>query len=758
MPVQVIRYKKIVNTGLRSQTINFAESGAMGHRVGIKMNTDHMNRYFRWMRAKDEVSPTGHFFNDPSGTDLLGGAVPSFYNAILLALQQGFTDQDGVATGLNFASQALEQSGDTKRNSAIVNAGAATHYSSNDLVMAYVLYKCYGSSSVDIADLIYNIEDAYGMLEDSTLSQNILVSLSGEEFLAQQCVMPNVPVASQTPGANKGAVDAMFRNLLALDPIRYFDASGVQVKGLFETSTDVDASGSWNLLDGDRVEIPLNFVFKAPVNVLSVQDSIRNPSSSTPLEPNTTFIKGEAEDFDVNGPTAAAMSNTFRIRLQLTCVSYKTAGSSEIKPLSPLKVSGIPVDASGVYYVGQTITQLNVAKWFKGGNGYIVYSCPSPLPAGMFLAPNGVLYGTPTGTTNNTTYTIIATDALGSTASVNMTFIVVQPLQQTLPLPLFQGYATDLSGFYLNLNNYFVGGIKPYTFKYPDTTSPGSPWVPVDIFDAPLMEVGELSGNVVGLAGSPGYPDASYNIIVEDNSPYNTQITLELYMVLLLGQKLKAWNNTALIAPGANLHLVVGQPLTEATGVVSNREFKLLTSGGLGTYTVTVSGQTFGAAFDPYTGDLIQAPTYAGGPSNITLTVTDLSGAEDSVTFKLFASSELFVNPAAAKSVSIVDISGSGAVGVPEFKVVNVAGGYLGVTYALDTASAAWVGANLPPVTGTDGLDQNTGLFKVPKGDFPPGSVVVPGYVKRLTVVVTNSLATVKFSKTSLSCPITFTV
>jgi len=571
--------------------------------------------------------------------------------------------------------------------------------------------------------------------------------------------MPAVPVIAQTPGANKGAVDAMFRNLLGLDPLRFFDSSGVQIKGLFEVNTDISGAGSWHLVDGDRIEIPLNFVFKAPVNVLSVQDSIRNPSSSTPLDPNTNFIKGEAEDFDVNGPTAAALNNTFRIRLQLTCVSYKSSAGTEIKPPSPLKLSGQPLDVSGVYYVGQTIEQLHVDKWFKGGNGYIVYSCPSPLPAGMFLAPNGVLYGTPTSPTSNTTYTIIATDALGSTASVNMTFIVVQPLHQTLPLPLFQGFATDVSGFYLNLNNYFVGGIKPYKFIYPSTgaTHGGSVWVPTNIFDPTLSAAGELSGNITTLALTSGFPDASYNIIVQDNSPAHTQLILELYMVLELGAKLVAWNNTALLSPGGDLHLVVGQPLTEATGVETGYEFKLIPSGGLAPYTVTTTGQTFGAVFDPATGDLVQAPTYAGGPSQITITVTDLSGAQSSVPFRLFASSELYVNAAAAKTVKIQDLSGSSPVGVPAFKVVNVAGGYLGASYSLDNASAAWVLANLPPPTGGDIIDVNTGLLTLPKGTFPTGSVVRVGLTKQLTVVVKNLQATVKFVKTSLSCPITFT-
>jgi len=184
----------------------------------------------------------------------------------------------------------------------------------------------------------------------------------------------------------------------------------------------------------------------------------------------------------------------------------------------------------------------------------------------------------------------------------------------------------------------------------------------------------------------------------------------------------------------------------------------LLSSGGLAPYTVSVAGQTFGAVFDPTTGNLVQAPTYAGGPSQITLTVTDVSGAQDSVSFILSVSSELYVNPAAAKTVNIVNLSGSGAAGVPAFKVVNVVGGYLGVTYALDSASDAWLLANLPPPpqTGAFAIDQNTGLLTLPTGVFPVGSVVVPGLTKQLTVEVTNSLATVKFKKTSLSCVITF--
>jgi hypothetical protein len=667
------------------------------------MPTTFMNKYFTWARAKDEVSPTGHFTNAPAG-------IPTFYDTLIAALYTEYFDQDGVATGLSYASKSLEQACDSKRDSSIPSpAGTTTHYSANDLVMAYILYKCYGSSSVDISDLVYNIEDAYGMLTNETLSNDILQSLSGEEFLAQQCVMPNVPVGAQTPGANKGAVDAMFRNLLGLDPIRYFDASGVQVKGLFEISTDVDASGNWQLIDGDKIEIPVTFVFRSPVTVLSVQDSIRNPSSATPLQPETVFIRGEAEDFDVNGPTAAAMANTFRIRLQLTCSTLN--GSGIQIPHLPVKLSGATLPLQ-MLVVGKTMTQLSLVPYFTGGSPYFTYSCPSPLPEGIFLSANGVLYGTPSKKTSIVTYTIICKDTLGYFASYNISIIVINPFVQIKQIPR-QNIYIGIPITTLPLSEYVSGGITPYSFVANAPSLPGG------------LDLDSVTGD---LTGTPFIPkaDISYNIIATDSSPNMQTINLSFFMVCENAPPMQFLTTTA----GPNMNLVVNQSLTNT--------FVLDTSGGTPPYRIDISGQTYGAVFDPATGNLVQAPTYAGGPSVITIRATDSLGATLSKSYTLSVSSRLYVNPARSQTFS-------GTVSTQlTFPSVVVSGGYYGSTYSISPNSPSSIGS----LSAT--IDSATGVITVPPGTVTPGNYT-------FLIDATNSNATFPFTVTSTAFLVTVT-
>jgi hypothetical protein len=764
MPVQVIRYRKIISTGLNPQEVRFAESGAMGHRVSFDISTEHMNNYFKWMRAKDELSPTGHFFNvSPVAIDSLGNPIPTFYESVLAALGTKYSDQDGVATGLNFSSSALEQAADSKRDPSIRNVNTLggpveTHYSANDLVMAYILYKCYGSSSVDTSDLIYNIEDAYGLLKNEVLAGNILLSLSGEEMLAQQAVMPLVPVSNQRPGTNKGAVDAMFRNLLSLDPLRYFDASGVQVKGLFEVSVDVDASGSWQFMDGDKVEIPVTFVFRSPVSVLSVQDTIRNPSSSTPEKPETTFITGEAADFNTSGPTAAAMANTFRIRLQLNCVSFNSGGG--IVPPSTLlalqSVANVAFPTSGkAYYVGKTIVQQKVSDFFTGGNGYKTYSTYSILPAGLYLAPNGILYGTPLATANNITYTIIATDALGNSASVNITFAVILPLALSSPVPLLQWYPTALrttpgelhpTKNTFDLSGLVVGGFGELTWTTPTFAAPANAWpAPTGLITLGANNLdygGLLTVDTTMLSTlTSGIEDLSYNVVATDE--LGSSLNILVFMTFDKTLPLSLAVTYPPSSPNADWLMIANQPFSQND---SDNPFDFTISGGDGPFTVSVSGNTLGSSFNPASGLMTGSATYAGGPSKIIFTLKDSLGATVTQDYNLSVAPELIVQPAVNKTVS-KSATGPNA----EVKLVNVYGGYLASgTPEIDSSDSATAAAMT--ALGTPTIDPVTGKLVIVLSAITTGAVG-NSYVLKVKVA-SNTLITNTFKVSSNSCTI----
>jgi hypothetical protein len=695
MPVQVIRYKKIVTTGLNPQEVRFAESGAMGHRVSINMPTEYMNKYFSWARAKDELSPTGHFTNAPAG-------IPTFYDQLVEALYTEYFDQDGVATGLSYASTSLEQSCDSKRDPSIPSpVGTTTHYSANDLVMAYILYKCYGSSSVDISDLIYNIEDAYGMLTNDTLSNDILLSLSGEEMLAQQAVMPNVPVSNQTPGANKGAVDSMFRNLLSLDPLRYFDNSGVQVKGLFEVSVDVDASGSWQLMDGDKIEIPVTFVFRSPVSVLSVQDSIRNPSSATPLQPETVFIHGEEPTFDPNGPTNAAMANTFRIRLQLNCSTLN--GSGIQVPYVPVRVSGTTLPTQ-LLFVGTTMPQLSITNLFAGGTPYNTYSCPNPMPPGIFLSPTGTIYGTPSAATSLTLYPIINTDSVGSSAQVNISMISINRLIQTRAIPR-QNLYTSIPMTTLALSEYVSGGIKPYSYVANFPSLPGG------------LNLNLTTGDLTGTPYTTS-PDISFNILATDSSPNMQTIKLSFFMVCENAPPLTI---SPKVAPG-EIHLVVEQPL--------QNPFELEITGGTPPYSVAITGNSFGASFSPSTGNLLASTSYSGGPAPLKFTVTDSLGASIETSYTLYSHPQLILHPAPQQTINSIVSS------TISFPSLRTFGGYLGKTYSISSSSPS----SLASLSAT--MDPATGIFTIIPTTLTPGNYT-------FLIDVTNSNASLPFTITS---------
>jgi hypothetical protein len=214
-----------VNWGLTPQAINFAQSSFMGHRVCFTVPLDFMNAYFTWARYSREVRPTGRFVNDITG--VIANA-PTFQQLIERCLGAEYTDIDGVAQGLNYSSDALDTVEDVKRDVCVDNytwdytplvanpvsspimTPTATHYGANDFVMAFVLNKCFGSSSFDAYDIVYNLEDGFGMLTSAQLAAAITASLQEEEAKAASQVLPVKEVDGQTAADDKGQVDAMF--------------------------------------------------------------------------------------------------------------------------------------------------------------------------------------------------------------------------------------------------------------------------------------------------------------------------------------------------------------------------------------------------------------------------------------------------------------------------------------------------------------------------------------------------------------------
>lgn len=288
MSATTVRYRTLVAMDLLNQAINFAESGTMGHRVQVAMSVNDLNKFFVWSRPAGSSRAVGHFVANPSATS-------SFVNSLVATLSNVYNDVDGVSNGLNFSSAILDANTDPRirLNSSV---------SANDLVMAYVLYMCYGNSSATTMNVIYNLQDAQGMLTSAGMTNAILNSLNAEES------------NSNAPGDDKGAVDAMFRDLLAADPMRFFTANGQQIPGLFETNADHDSNGTWMLVENDKIEFRVQFRFQQAVTRRGVGDPTQAMTDAANTEDTDTIV--------------IAAGSTFLIRLQITATDTQ-AGAAE---------------------------------------------------------------------------------------------------------------------------------------------------------------------------------------------------------------------------------------------------------------------------------------------------------------------------------------------------------------------------------------------------------------------------------------------
>jgi hypothetical protein len=131
--------------------------------------------------------------------------------------------------------------------------------------MAYILYKCYGTSAAPTMDIIYNLEDAQKMITSAQVASVIVDAMESDEQLALG------------DAVDKGGVDAMFRYILATNPLRYFKADGTQIDGLFETNfacgdADPPGQGPWGFMENDIVELRLNFTFPKDVTHTTADD------------------------------------------------------------------------------------------------------------------------------------------------------------------------------------------------------------------------------------------------------------------------------------------------------------------------------------------------------------------------------------------------------------------------------------------------------------------------------------------------------
>jgi hypothetical protein len=233
--------------------------------------------------------------------------------------------------------------------------------------MAWVLYKCFGASSYDPTEAIYNIQDAFNMLGSNELAQAI----------------------NDTLAEDTGSVQDMFLKFLDGDKNR-FKVNGVLIPGLFETnyidsnSNSTNGAGNWCLTQGDKLEIPLRLVFRGLVSV-NDGDTVTTHIEGQVAGTNAAGVNTTAADA---GRAAAANANLnaniIPLRLRLVCgppltgtATGSSATSAPNNGVAPLEVgASVPVS----FYVNGG-DQSAIPVLFSGVDANVTYSIAATAPA-----------------------------------------------------------------------------------------------------------------------------------------------------------------------------------------------------------------------------------------------------------------------------------------------------------------------------------------------------------------------------------------
>ena len=280
--------KKVATLGLAVNPIHFVTKGSFGHRVQIGVAAGTLATMFTWTRAVDASVPVAVF----NGNMTTVGAM------ISAAITGGFVDLDKNVNGLNFTTADL-----VAANPALQSPAGSPVNSVNDLVMAFLMYRCFGTSTSDKSLDLYNIEDGYNMISDTN-------------FITAVADLLNT-------NSNPTLIDSLFRDQLTQDPARYLGWTTGVTGTMFDvstgTGTDAGGSGPWNFLVGDVIEFPIRMVFRSPVTLVN---SLLDDTLQSTAPNNASVITGEAATWsDANVPyVAPSPLNVINLRLQLVAM------------------------------------------------------------------------------------------------------------------------------------------------------------------------------------------------------------------------------------------------------------------------------------------------------------------------------------------------------------------------------------------------------------------------------------------------------
>jgi hypothetical protein len=285
-----------------------------------------------------------------------------------------------------------------------------------------------------------------------------------------------------------------------------------------------------------------------------------------------------------------------------------------------------PPVAAAQAIASETLTQ-GVAASFtpvtaSGGTGTLSFTVSPSLPAGLVMALNGQITGTPTAATAGAQgYTVTATDINGATATAGFTLTVNGPLAaSTVPSFASTTLALNQAASFTPVTG--SGGTTPYHFSI-------APALPAGLSIA--TATGAITGTPTGLQTSSGFM-----VTVTDA----VGATAWASFTLAVSNSVVA--NTAI----ASTSLTEGHAATPFIPVTA--------SGGTGALSFSVApALPAGLSIAPATGAISGTASAASPATTYTVTATDTKGATATASFSLTVNAALTASPA-IPSTSVV--------------------------------------------------------------------------------------------------------